>query len=164
MLSTSRRRLERWKTTLTIGLVISKQLCGAAHLFCTFLCRCFARLRRETFVQKFPAYNWFHVLWGKCRTCPCSLFFSLAHMALIFTLHLIAARISYFLTAATKFSCCSFNKTSVSHVFYLSLAPPPPPPSLSLSLLSSFIAFFPSHHMKFFPAFFLGIDDFLYHF
>ena len=170
MLSTSRRRLERWKTTLTIGL-ISKQLCGAAHLFCTFLCRCFARLRRETFVQKLPAYNWFHVLWGKCRTCPCSLFFSLAHMALIFTLHLIAARISYFLTAATKFSCCSFNKIRVSFVFY----PPPPPLSLSLflplPLLPSLslvcrvsLRFFCPITWNFSRHFFLGIDDFLYHF
>ena len=85
-------------------------------------------------------------------------FFSLAHRALIFTLHLVAASISYFLTADTKFSCCSFNKISVSFVFY------PPPLPLSLSRLSSFTAFFLSHHMKFFPAFFLGIDYFLYHF
>ena len=56
-------------------------------------------------------------------------FFPLAHRALIFTLHLLAASISYFLTAATKFSCCSFSKISVSFVFY----PPPPPLSLSLS-------------------------------
>ena len=97
-------------------------------------------------------------------------FFLLAHRALIFTLHLVAASISYFLSTATKFSCCSFNKISVSFVFYppppplsLSLSPSPSPP-LSLSRLSSFTAFFLSHHMKFFPAFFLGIDDFLYHF
>ena len=81
-------------------------------------------------------------------------FFSLAHMVLIFTLHLVAASISYFLIAATKFPYCSFNKTSVSFVFYLSLSPPSL--SLSLSRLSSFTAFFPSHHMKFFPAFFSG--------
>ena len=78
-------------------------------------------------------------------------FFSLAHMALIFTLHLIAARISYFLTAATKFSCCSFNKTSVSHVFYLSLPPLP----LSLSLFEFHCVFsVPSHEI--FPGIFSG--------
>ena len=79
-------------------------------------------------------------------------FFSLAHMALIFTLHLVAASISYFLTAATKFSCCSFNKTSVSHVFYLSLSPTP---SLSLSLVEFHCVFsVPSHEI--FPGIFSG--------
>ena len=43
-----RRRQERWKTTVTVGL-ISKQLCTCSTLFRTFLCRCFARLQRETF-------------------------------------------------------------------------------------------------------------------
>ena len=37
---------ERWKTT--IGLISKKQLCTCSTLFCTFLCRCFARLQRET--------------------------------------------------------------------------------------------------------------------
>ena len=90
-------------------------------------------------------------------------FFLLAHRALIFTLHLVAASISYFLSAATKFSCCSFNKISVSFVFY----PPPPPLSLSFSLslslspsLSlSFVEFHcvfsvPSHEI--FPGIFSG--------
>ena len=90
-------------------------------------------------------------------------FFSLAHRALIFTLHLVAASISYFLTAATKFSCCSFGKISVSFVFY----PPPPPLSLSLSfslslsspLSLSFVEFHcvfsvPSHEI--FPGIFSG--------
>ena len=37
---------------------------------------------------------------------------------LIFTL--VAASISHFLTAATKFSCCSSNKKNVSFAFYYS--------------------------------------------
>ena len=39
---------ERWKTT--IGLISKKKsnFARAAHFFCTFLCRCFARLQRET--------------------------------------------------------------------------------------------------------------------
>ena len=43
-------------------------------------------------------------------------FFTAAHIHLA----LVAASISHFVTAATKFSCCSSNKI-MSHVFYLSL-------------------------------------------
>ena len=75
------------------------QLCTCSTLFCTFLCRCFARPQRETsrnflvtrFMEKMSyllLFNFFH--------------------SLIFTL--VAARISHFLTAAKKFSCCSSNK------------------------------------------------------
>ena len=147
------------------GEFVCRLLCTCSTLFLYIYLPLLCTTTTWNF-QKLPAYNWFHVLWRKCRTCPCSLFFSLAHLALIFTLHLVAASISYFLTAATKSSCFSLNKISVSFVFYLSLSPPPlpPPPSLSLSRLSSFTAFFPSHHMKFFLGFFLRIDVFLYHF
>ena len=38
---------EHWKTT--IGLISKKNnFARAAHFFCTFLCRCFVRLQRET--------------------------------------------------------------------------------------------------------------------
>ena len=37
---------KRWKTT--IGLISKSNFARAAHFFCTFLCRCFARLQRET--------------------------------------------------------------------------------------------------------------------
>ena len=70
-----------------------------------------------------------------------SLFTFFFSLALIFTLHLVAASISYLLTAATKFSCCSSNEINVSFVSPSpSTSPPPPPvslspsPSLSLSL------------------------------
>ena len=103
----------------------------AAHFFCTFLCRCFARL---------------HVLWSKCRTFPRSLFFTAAH----FHLALVAASISHFVTAATKFSCCSSNKKmsplffisrsrSLSPFFSLSFAGLPPTFSFSLALYSKFV-------------------------
>ena len=92
----------------TMGL-ISKKAAKKCTLFCTFLCRCFAQIQRETsinfLVKRFMK---------KCRTCFC-FFFSLP---LIFTV--VAASISHFLTAATKFSCCSSNK-KMSIVFYLSL-------------------------------------------
>ena len=42
-------------------------------------------------------------------------FFTAAH----FHLALVAASISHFVTAATKFSCCSSNKKYVSFVFFL---------------------------------------------
>ena len=75
----------------------------AAHFFCTILCSCFARLQRESSRNLLQL----HILWRKCRTCSHLLFFTAAH----FHLPLVAASISYFLTATAKFSCCSSNKT-----------------------------------------------------
>ena len=68
-----------------------------------------------------------------------SLFTFFFSLALIFTLHLGTASISYFLTAATKFSCCSSNEKNVSFVSSSpSTSPPPPsPPPVSLSLALS---------------------------
>ena len=87
----------------------SKKAAKKCTLFCTFLCRCFTQIQRETsinfLVKRFMK---------KCRTCFCFFFF----LSLIFTV--VAASISLFLTAATKFSCCSSNK-KMSIVFYLSL-------------------------------------------
>ena len=55
-------------------------------------------------------------LWRKCHTCSRSLGFTAAH----FHLALVAASISHFVTAATKFSCCSSNKKCL--LCFLSLA------------------------------------------
>ena len=54
----------------TIGLISQKKnnFARAAHVFCTYLCRCFARTQRET--------SKFHVLGRKCPTCCGSLFFT----------------------------------------------------------------------------------------
>ena len=47
MLSGEGNAGEWWKTT--IGVISKKtNFARAAHFFCTFLCRCFARLQRET--------------------------------------------------------------------------------------------------------------------
>ena len=80
--------------------------------------------------MKIPETSWLHVLWRKCRTCSYSL-------PLIFTL--VAARISHFFTAATKFSLCSSNKwlvishsSSLSLFFSLSVAGLSPTSSFSL--------------------------------
>ena len=58
-----------------------RQLCTCSTLFCTFLCRCFARLQLETSRN----FQQLLVLRRKCRTCSRSLFFFTA--AMIFTLH-----------------------------------------------------------------------------
>ena len=50
-------------------------------------------------------------------TCSRSLFFTAAH----FQLALVAATICHFVTAATKFSCCSVPTKNVSFVFFVCL-------------------------------------------
>ena len=74
------------------------------HTFLYISCRCFARLQRKTsrnFLVTFgyPFYE------GNLVRVLVRFLFSLPF---IFTL--VAASISNFLTAATKFSCCSSNK------------------------------------------------------
>ena len=56
-----------------------------SRLFCTFLCRCFARLRGET--------SQLHVLQRNCRMCSCSTFL------LLLSFTSVAASISHFLTS-----------------------------------------------------------------
>ena len=93
-----------------------KQLCSFSTLFCTFLCRCFARLQRETsrnfLVTRFMEEKSYVFL------------FTFLSLPPIFTL--VAACISHFLTVAIKFSCFSFFFS----LAFLSLA-------LALSLLST---------------------------
>ena len=108
----------------------------AAHFFCTFLCRCFARLQRET-SKTFLSYTFYR---GNVVRVPVYFFFTAAH----FHLALVAAGISHFVTAAAKFSCCSSNKKmsplfffsrsrSLSPFFSLSFGGLPPTLSFSLS-------------------------------
>ena len=108
MLSGKGNAGERWKTT--IGLISKKSnFARAAHFFCTFLCRCFAWLQRET------SRNFFGE--NVARVFVYFFFFTAAHVHLA----LVATSISHVVTAAiTKFSCRSSNK-KVSFVF-LSLA------------------------------------------
>ena len=107
-----RRQRRRTVNKKTIGLISKKASLHVQHIFCTVLCRSFARLRDET--SRNTSVARLHVLCWKCRTCSCSFFFSLP---LIFTL--VTASISHFLT--TKFSCCSSNKKCL--LFYLLLVP-----------------------------------------
>ena len=115
---TKRRRRRQWKQKKKnktkqrqkIGLISKKKkkkTCST--LFCTFLCRCFARRQRETPknfpVTRFMAEMLYVVL------------FTFFLLPLIFTL--VAASISHFLTATIKFSCYSSTKL-VFFAFFIS--------------------------------------------
>ena len=94
MLSGEGNAGERWKTT--IGLISKKGTLHLQHtLFCTFLCRCFARLQRETsrnfLVTRFTDWNVVRFLVH---------FFSLPFT---FTLHWWPLAFLIF----SKLSCCS---------------------------------------------------------
>ena len=103
--------------------------------FCTFLCRCFARLQHET------SRNFLVTRFMEKKSYVFS--FTFFSLPLIFTLHF-----SHFVTAATKFSCCSSNKKmsplffisrsrSLLPFFSLSFAGLPPTFSFSLSFSCS---------------------------
>ena len=143
MLSGEGNAGERWKTT--IGLISKNWMSNfarAAHFFCTFLCRCFARLQRET------SRNFLVTRFMEEMSYVFS-FTSFSFTAAHFHLALVAASISHFVTAATKFSCCSSNKKvslfvffisrsrSLSPFFSLSFAGLPPTFSFSLSFSCS---------------------------
>ena len=122
-----------------IGLTDKKATLLGSTLFCTVRCRCFVRLKRETSrnfrVTRFMEEMSYVFLF---------IFFSLP---LISTL--VAARISYFSTAATKFSCCSSNK-KMSSLSFLSLSLAVCRyTSLAFGLLSLFLCLSPSLYSKF---------------
>ena len=139
MLSGEDNAGERGKTT--IGL-ISKQ--AIFHMQLTFFVRFFAVVLHDYNVNlpetssTFFGENVVRVLVHVFQ------FFTAAH----FHLALVAASISHFVTAATKFSCCSSNKKmsplffisrsrSLSPFFSLSFAGLPPTFSFSLSFSCS---------------------------
>ena len=94
----------------TIGLTgKEKQLCTYSTFFCTFLCRYFARLQP-------PNCTWTRLM----EEMSYVFLFTLFSLPLIFTLK--AASVSHFLTATTKFSCCSSNKICLL-CFFIFLAP-----------------------------------------
>ena len=103
MLSGEGNAGERWKTT--IGLISKKATLHVQH---TFFVHFFAVVLHDYNV-KLPETSKLHVFFR-------SLFFTAAH----FHLALVAASISHFVTAATKFSCCSSNKKCL--LCFLSLA------------------------------------------
>ena len=83
----------------TIGLIGKKATLQVQHTFCTFLCRCFARLQRETsrnfLVTRFvEEITYVFLFIFHCRSFPPWWPVAFCH----------------FLTAATNFSCCSSKK------------------------------------------------------
>ena len=105
----------------TIGLISKKSnFARPAHFFVHF----FAVVLHDYNVKLPETF-----LWRKCRTCSRSLFFfTAAH----FLLALVAASISHFVTAATKFSCCFSNKKCLLCFFFFFISR-----SRSLSLFFS---------------------------
>ena len=87
----------------------------AALFFCTFLCRCFVRLQRET-SRNLLVTRFMEEMSHKTARSLVHFFFTVAH----FHLALVAAYISHFVTNTTKFSCCSSNKKCLL-CFFLSL-------------------------------------------
>ena len=81
----------------TIGLISKKATLHVQH---TFFVHFFAVVL-DDYNVKLPETSWLHVLWRKCRTCSCSLFF-------------------YF--RCYKISCCSSNRKCVLCFFYVALA------------------------------------------
>ena len=144
MLSSEGNAGEWWKTTIDL---ISKKsnFARAAHFFCTFLCRC----SNATWnFQKLLSYTFYE---GNVVRVLVHFFFTAAH----FYLALVAASISHFVTAATKFSCCSSNKKKCLLCF-LSLAldlqlcrPFSRWASLASRLLSLFLCLSPALYSKF---------------
>ena len=109
------------------------------------LCRCFARLQRETSRNLF-SYTFYG---GNVVRVLVQFFFSLpAH----FHLALVATSISHFVAAATKFSCCSSNKKMSPLLFISRSKPLSPFFSLSFAgcrLLSLFLCLSPALYSKF---------------
>ena len=136
-----RRQGERWKKT-TMGL-ISKKATLILHVQHTFLYISLPLFCTNTTwnFQKLLSYTFYG---GNVVRVLVHFFFTAAH----FHLALVAASISHFVTAATKFSCCSSNKKmsplffisrskSLSPFFSLSFAGLPPTFSFSLSFSCS---------------------------
>ena len=124
MLSGEANAREWWKTT--IGLISKKKsnfsrwstlfLYISLPLFCTNIAWNFQKLLSNTFFG------------GNVVRVLVHFFFTAVH----FHLALVADSISHFVTAATKFSCCSSNK-KMSPLFFISRSrPPAPSPFFSL--------------------------------
>ena len=107
MLSGEGNAGERWKTT--IGLISKK---ATLHVQLTFFVHFFAVVLHDYNVKLPKTF-----LWRKCRARSRSLFFTAAH----FLLALVAASISHFVTAATKFSPPAlFFQQTMTPLFFIS--------------------------------------------
>ena len=142
MLSGEGNAGEWWKTTMGVISKKKKQLCTCSTLFLYFSLPFFFFCTTTTWnFQKLLSYKFYG---GNLVRVLVHFFFTAAY----FHLALVAASISHFVTAATKFSCCSSNKKmsplffisrsrSLSPFFSLSFAGLPPTFSFSLSFSCS---------------------------
>ena len=101
-----------------IGLISKKATLHFQHTFFVH----FLAVVLHDYNVKLPEASWLHILWRKCYTSSCSLFWPLF---LIFTQ--VAASISHFLTATTKFHVVTTTKNvsfvfSISHQLFFSLS------------------------------------------
>ena len=110
MLSGEGNAGERWKTT--VGLISKKATLHVQHTFLYISLPLFCTTTTWNF-QKLLSYTFYG---GNVVRVLVHFFFTAAH----FHLALVAASISHFVTAATKFSCCSSNKKCL--LCFLSLA------------------------------------------
>ena len=137
MLNSEGNTGERWKTT--IGLISEKKksnFARAAHFFCTFLCRCFARLQHET------SRNFLVTRFMEEMSYVFS--FTFFSLPLIFTLHwwprasLILSQNFHAALLTKKCLLCFFSRfKSLSPFFSLSFDGLPPTFSFSQSFWNS---------------------------
>ena len=142
MLSVEGNAGEWWKTT--IGLISNKiNFARAANFFFVYISLPLFCTTTTWNFQKLVSYTFYG---GNIVRVLVPFFFTAAH----FLLALVAASISHFVTAATKFSCCSFNK-KISPSFFISRSRPLSPffsfsfaglpPTFSFSLSFSYSIF-----------------------
>ena len=111
MLSGEGNAGEQWKTT--IGLIRKKATLHVQH---TFFMHFFAFVLHDHNV-KLPETSYLHVLWRKCRTFSCSLFFHCRWFS-----PCIGGRLHFsFCYRRYKIFMLFFQEKNVSFVFYLRL-------------------------------------------
>ena len=132
MLSGEGNAGERWKTT--IGLISKKATLHVQH---TFFVHFFAVVLPDYNV-KLPETSYLHFFMEEMLyVFSFTFFFTAAH----FHLALVASNISHFVTAVTKFSCCSSNKRMSPLLFMSHSRPLSPFFSLSFAGLQPTFSF-----------------------
>ena len=144
MLSVEGNAGEWWKTT--IGLISNKiNFARAANFFFVYISLPLFCTTTTWNFQKLVSYTFYG---GNIVRVLVPFFFTAAH----FLLALVAASISHFVTAATKFSCCSFKKKCLLCFLFLALdlcRPFSRWASLACRLLSLFLCLSQALHFKF---------------
>ena len=143
----------------TIGLISKKATLHAQYTFFVhFLAVILHDYNVKWKFQKIPSYTFYGGNVVRVLVCVCVFLLLLLVLLLLFFFSLpliftlVAANISYFLTAPSKFSCCSSNKKCLLSFLSLALAlcrSFPPWASLDCRLLSPFLCLSLSLYSKF---------------